>query len=105
VYDKATTISRTIPLSEPICTIMPGINADYKLDTVRFSSTSPLTPETTYDYNMKKAVLSTLRSLPVIGHPTFAREDYICSREMVESGDTMIPLTLIYNKHIRADSK
>ena len=79
---------------------MPGL--EYKTDIMRFSYSSPTTPNQVFDYNMKshKRVLRKTRNVPS-GH---APNDYIADRIMVTARDgAEIPVTLVYNASTRQD--
>lgn len=70
---------------------------EYVSDTVRFTYSSPTTPEQTYDYNMatRDRVLVKSQEIPSGHDPA----DYVVRRLQATAGDgTQIPLTLLHHR-------
>src|SRR5690349_17096586 len=74
----------------------------YHTDKLRFSYSSPLTPERTYDYDMTNRILSLLREQPILGHPQVTHKHYTCQQVNVVSDDKYeVPMTLVHNSRMK----
>ena len=94
--------------------LQPGLNQDYRAGRVRFSVTSPILPDVTYEYHMAARRLEELHRETLPGRPPLdpARR-YECRRVLVpsSSGDgegetatattTTIPLTLAHRRDVQ----
>lgn len=96
--------------------LQPGLNQDYRAGRVRFSVTSPILPDVTYEYHMAARRLEELHRETLPGRPPLdpARR-YACRRVLVPSwsGDeegetatamataTTIPLTLAHRRDVQ----
>eukprot|EP00624_Nannochloropsis_granulata_P004669 evm.model.NODE_33510_length_18588_cov_30.463848.4 len=87
--------------------LQPGLNQDYFADVVRFSLTSPILPEVTYEYNMKERQLielhrETLRARPPAKKQQQQQQGYECQRHWVQSrhDEVQIPLTLAHKRDL-----
>jgi oligopeptidase B len=79
-----------------------GTNAEYGLSAVRISYSSPVTPATTYDYDMNAKTKTLVKQQPVPGG--YNPADYTVERVSATSSDgTKVPITIIYKKGIKKD--
>lgn len=79
-----------------------GTNAEYALDAVRISYSSPVTPATTYDYDMNAKTKKLVKQQPVPGG--YNPADYTVERVSATSSDgTKVPITIIYKKGVKKD--
>jgi len=96
-----------IPLPEDICTVEPGVNLNFATNRLRFSYSSLITYECTYDYDMDKRELFLLRKKIVKGFPPFNPSEYECSRIFVtlSNSSTAVPMTIVHKKGIPLDGR
>ncbi|CAG8617836.1 1270_t:CDS:10 [Paraglomus brasilianum] len=102
-YDFRTSEIHEVKLPMRYCTISPGNNLDHNTDIVQFHCTSPLTLQSTLEYNMETRVLNIIRSHPIHRfNPTW----YDCYRVYAKGSDgTEIPITLIHKKGLKLDGR
>ncbi len=75
-----------------------GLNQDYRAQAVRFSVSSPILPDVTYDFHMVTRQLTELHRETLRGRTPTSSEDYQCQRVVV--GDAKVPLTLAHRRAI-----
>ena len=102
ITDLRDHISHNIEFDEAAYSLglMPGL--EYNSDIMRFSYSSPTTPNQTFDYDMGIQIrqLRKTRQVPRGHNP----DDYITERLMIEARDgAAIPLTLLYHKDTQLD--
>ncbi|CAG8486896.1 8902_t:CDS:10 [Paraglomus occultum] len=102
-YDFRTCEIHKVELPMTYCTISPGNNLDHDTDIVQFHCTTPLTHESTLEYNMETRVLNIIRSHSIHRFdPTW----YDCYRVYAKGIDgTEIPITLIHKKGLKLDGR
>ncbi len=86
-----------ITADEPAYTAVLGDN--YELDTavVRYEYTSPATPDTTYDYDVRTGAKTLLKRMPVLGD--FDSANYATEYLWVTVSDgTQVPVSLVYRR-------
>ncbi len=94
---------RVITMPEPSYDLGLGSNAEYDTDTVRFTYTSPVTPPSVFDENLKTGERKLLKEQPVLGG--YDRTQYAVERLMAPARDGQtIPLTIVYRKGLKPDS-
>ncbi|ORX61634.1 hypothetical protein DM01DRAFT_1126440 [Hesseltinella vesiculosa] len=97
-YNITDQSTHQIPLPSSCCVVAPGSNLDFTTHQVRFSITSPLSHEATYEYDMVERQLKCIRSQAI---QSFDKQNYTCSQIHVESHDGQrIPVTLIHPKNL-----
>ncbi len=97
VYRDGTALE--IPFPEPIYSVSPGSNPQYRSDRFRLGYESLATPASVYDCDVATGELTLLRRRPVLPSPggrPFSPGDYAQYREWAVAGDgTRIPISLI----------
>ncbi|KAI9279931.1 prolyl oligopeptidase family-domain-containing protein [Umbelopsis sp. AD052] len=83
-YDLKSGTKLEVDLPERFCIVHPGTNLDFDTDTFRFSVTSPYEHESTWEYNMDKKTLRSVRVHPI---------------------HTQVPVTLLHQKHLKLNGK
>lgn len=82
---------------------MGGGNREYHTDVLRIAYSSPITPDSIIEYNMKTRKSKVLKTKEVKGHK---KSNYVCERVWVKSHDGVkVPLTLVYKKGFKKNSK
>lgn len=107
VYDLRTGKFDKIELKnkEEVFSIQPGVNMDYFSKDLRFTYSSPVNYETTYNYNLDTKLLTKLNEKKLGGVPFYA-SNFICQRLEVPSHDgLMIPLTIFHRSDLKKDRK
>lgn len=71
-------------------------NAEFAIQNLRLSYSSPITPSSVLEYNMRTKKFKILKVKEVKGHKP---SNYLCERVWVTSHDgTKVPMTLVYRK-------
>jgi len=99
VIDLSSQEEHLVAMPDAVYSISEGTNVDYHSDKLRFIYSSPITPETVFDYHLQERNHETLkvREIPR-GHDPSA---YTTERHLVPSHDgTSVPLTLMYRKDV-----
>jgi oligopeptidase B len=92
----------TIDFPEPSYAVSPVGNAEFQTNTLRFSYTSQITPQSVYDFDMitKERVL--MKRMPVLGG--YNQDDYAAERiEATAPDGARIPISLAYKKGLIRD--
>ncbi len=80
-----------------------GGNMEYQSEVVRLDYSSPITPPSVLEYNMKSRKTKILKTKEVKGHK---KSNYVLERHWVKSHDGVkVPLTLVYKKNTKRNSK
>jgi oligopeptidase B len=88
--------------ADPAYTMAFGSNSEAATPLLRYVYTSPTTPATTYDYDMRTGERRELKREPVLGG--FDSADYIAEFRFATARDgTRIPVTLLYRRGTRLD--
>jgi oligopeptidase B len=97
ILDVSTGAHHIVPMPDQVYSICSGDNPVYGTDIIRFYYSSPVRPESVFDYSMTtgKATLLKTKEIPS-GHNV---NDYVTERVFSRSHDgTAIPVTLLYKK-------
>jgi oligopeptidase B len=79
-----------------------GNNTEQQSSLLRYVYTSPTTPSTTYDYDVRTGQRTLLKQEPVLG--TFDSRNYVAEFRFVPARDgAQVPVTLLYRKGTRLD--
>ncbi|KAL6053420.1 Prolyl endopeptidase, variant 2 [Balamuthia mandrillaris] len=94
--------SHKVSLPRPVCSLHPGGNGSYYSRKFRFSCSTPVEPECTFDYHIDNRRLELLR---VTNIPGYNPNDYECSRLHATSPEdgTPVPLTVFHKKGMDLD--
>jgi len=91
-----------IEFPEPIYTVSPGANPEYRSATYRLHYTSLLTPDSVYDYGVDTGDLTLLKQTPVLPGPdgrAYDPADYEQHRLWATAQDgTRIPISMVRRK-------
>ena len=91
-----------IDLKEQAYTAWFSVNPEFATDLLRFGYSSPTTPTSTFDFNMKTKERTLLKQQEVIGG--FNPEDYFAERLFATATDgAKIPISLVYRKGMKKD--
>ncbi|MGE3758165.1 MAG: prolyl oligopeptidase family serine peptidase, partial [Pseudobdellovibrionaceae bacterium] len=75
---------------------------EYNTDIIRHTYTSPITPRSVIDYNLKTKKQQIRKQDKI---PGFKSKNYVCERVMVKSHDgILVPLTLMYKKGFKQNA-
>jgi oligopeptidase B len=90
---------RPVTFPEPLYTVYPGANYEYRQTRFRLGYQSMVTPSTVYDYDLATGELTVLKQQPVLPSPSgaaFAPGDYEQYREWAVAEDgTRVPISLV----------
>jgi oligopeptidase B len=104
VTDVRTGASHKIAFPEPVYTAYTTSNAEFNTDTLRFSYTSFVTPNSVFDYDMSTHQRKLLKEQPVLGG--YDRTRYTSERIYATAKDgTKIPMSVVYRKGMRRDGR
>ncbi len=91
-----------IKFSEEACLAYGSVNFDFDTDLVRIGYQSMKTPNTIYDYDMKKKQLTLLKQDEVVG--TFDPANYESVRLNATARDGVkVPISIVYRKGVAID--
>ena len=106
VYDAgnlALGAGRKISFPEPAYTVMPSVNREWNATEYRYSYQSPITPPSTYHYDMVKHASTLKKQNEVPGG--FDRNNYVVERVFAPAKDGVkVPITVWYRKGVKKDS-
>ena len=101
VLDFATGKTHTVDFPEEISTFQRSDNPEFDTDVVRFTYSSPVTPPTVYDYNMKRRTRALKKRTEV---PNYQPARYATERTWALATDgTRVPVSLLYRKPLVKD--
>ncbi len=87
----------TIDFPEPAYTASPAANAEFDTEKYRYSYQSPITPSSTFDYDVKAQTSALLKQQEVPGG--YDKSKYAVERIFVPAKDeTPIPVTVVYRR-------
>jgi len=90
---------------EDVFSVVPGVNLEYRSQTIRLIYSSPLCYSKTLEYDMKAKKLSVLKTTTLDG-PHIHTSKLVCRRVEVPAHDgNTIPLTLFHNREVAKDRK
>ncbi|MES2963578.1 MAG: prolyl oligopeptidase family serine peptidase, partial [Bdellovibrionota bacterium] len=104
VYEFAKKKWHSVKFKDPVYSVAPGGSVrEFDTNVLRLHYSSPVQPDTVYDYDMSKRRLKQLKVQPVKGH---SPSKYRCERVFVKGHDgTKVPLTLLYRKGTKRNGK
>jgi oligopeptidase B len=92
-----------IPLPERVCTVNFEVNPEFDSTHLRFTFSTPVTPESVFDYDMSARRLTTLKRPQVQG---VVPDRYTVERAHATAPDmARVPITLIYRKDVPRDGR
>ncbi|HEX6644455.1 MAG TPA: hypothetical protein VF037_07250, partial [Gemmatimonadales bacterium] len=95
ILDLMTGQEHRIAFDEEVYSITPARNPEFDTATLRFLYTSPVTPNSVYDYDMRTRETTLLKRQPVLGG--YDPGEYRAVREFAVAGDgTRIPISIVY---------
>lgn len=87
---------------EPVHTVWPGGNPEFKSTTYRFGYTSPVTPPTMFEIDLFSERREVLKQQPVLGG--FSSDSYVCERVWATAADGVrIPVSVVRHKDTQLD--
>lgn len=93
-----------IPWEEPVHTVWPESNLEYKTDKFRMHYASPLTPVSVFEYDLNDGGKRLLKENEVLGG--YDRSQYELERVWIEARDgAKIPVSLVYKKGLKRDGE
>ncbi|MCO5242094.1 MAG: S9 family peptidase [Chitinophagaceae bacterium] len=91
-----------IDFGEPAYTAAVGANPEFNTSTLRYTYTSLVTPNTTYDYNMNTREKQLMKQQEVLGG--YDTNDYVTERLYATAKDGVkIPVSIVYKKGLVKD--
>jgi oligopeptidase B len=98
-FQSGTTYEVDFP--EEISTFEQATNPEYDTDVLRFTYTSPITPPSVYDFDMKRKTRALKKRTEV---PRYQPARYATERTWAVAGDgTRVPVSLLYRKPLVKD--
>jgi oligopeptidase B len=102
VLDLDTGQDHRIALPEPICTVQAENNPEFEAAHFRFRYTSPVTPESLFDYDMARRALVLRKRARILG--SFDPGNYTVEWTHASAPDgAQVPISLIARKDVRRD--
>jgi oligopeptidase B len=102
VLDLKTSKRHRIKFPEPVYAAGLSVNREFNTATVRYSYNSLVTPNSTFDYDMKTGESTLLKQTEVPGG--FDRTNYKSERVFAIASDgTRIPMSMVYRKGVKLD--
>lgn len=99
VYDFQKKKDHVISFADEAYDVRPSNNREYRTDTLRLEYSSPITPDSVLEYNLRTRTFKTLKIKEVKGH---LKSNYVCKRAWVLSHDGVkVPLTIVYRKGLK----
>jgi oligopeptidase B len=99
VFDGKAVQPRTIDVPEPAYLLSPAINAEFDTGEYRYAYRSPITPNSTFTYNVKTHTSTLLKQQEVPGG--YDKSRYAVERLFLPAKDgTGIPTTVVYRKDL-----
>jgi oligopeptidase B len=97
VIAKSDKKTQTIEVPEPAYTLSSGQNAEYETATYRYNYQSPITPASTFEYDLDKHASKLLKQQEVPGG--YDKSRYAVERPFLSAKDGAgIPVTVVYRK-------
>jgi oligopeptidase B len=91
-----------IKFPEAVYAASPGPNREWKTSTFRYNYTSPITPNSAYDYDVNKLTSTLVKQTEVPGG--FDRNNYQVERVFATAHDgKKVPVSVIYRKGVKRD--
>jgi oligopeptidase B len=104
VIDLRSGKSHRLTFSEPVYSVRPAENPEFKTTVVRYHYQSLVTPDSVYDYDMDNRKPTLLKQTKVLGG--YDPAAYVSERIFAKASDgTSIPISLVYKKGIKRDGK
>ena len=101
VVDKKTRASHRVTTPEPVYALFFGTNREYNARAMQFIYNSPVTPSSTFEYDMGTRERTLVKQQPVLGYDP-AR--YEAKRVWVTARDgAKVPVALVYKKGTKID--
>ena len=89
-----------VDFDEPAYTLKPGWNPEFDSSQLRFRYNSLVTPESVFDYDMKRRTRTLLKRYEVLGG--YDSSQYESERLFAESPDGVrVPISLVYKRGLR----
>lgn len=102
VIDFQTEKQYRIEFPEPVYSASLGANPQFDTDAVQVSYTSPVTPNSVYEYNLATKQRKLLKRTEVPGG--YNPDDYVTERIFATANDgTKVPISLVYKKGVKRD--
>lgn len=100
VVDLKTRRTHRIDLPEAACALFPEANPEYRTAAVRFQYSSYRTPQSVYEYDMRKRKLALLKQVEVLGgyDPEEYETDYLFA---TASDGTRVPISMVWKRGLR----
>lgn len=84
---------RDVAFPEPVYSFVIGSNPEYHSPTLRFTYSSPVTPPTDVDYDLRSGAWQRLKQEAVLG---YTPADYVCERLHATAADgAQVPISLV----------
>lgn len=104
IRDLSKETEHYVDFPEPLYTIFPTSNSEFKKNTLRFSYNSFLTPSSIYDYDMEKKTRELKKKEEVLGG--FNPDLYKMERIYATAADGVkVPISLVYKKDLILNGK
>ncbi len=92
-------LTKSIALPEAVYTVAPATNAEFSTTKFRYGYQSPITPPSTFEYDVNSSKSALLKQVKVPGG--FNHDSYAVERVWAPAKDgTKIPVTVVYRKDL-----
>jgi len=99
VYQMGSKEKRTIQVPEAAYNIGSAVNAEFETDKYRYNYQSPITPNSTYEYDVNKLTSTLLKQQKVPGG--YDKSRYAVERLFIPARDGVgVPTTIVYRKDL-----
>ncbi|HEY9642378.1 MAG TPA: S9 family peptidase [Coleofasciculaceae cyanobacterium] len=103
IQKHSTAEEHYIAFPEPTYEVGESANPDFNTQTLRFSYTSLVTPNSVFDYDLNTRQQELKKETPVLGG--YDRTQYISERlQAIAPDGTLIPLSVVYKKGLKRNS-
>jgi oligopeptidase B len=104
VIDLRNGKSHSLAFPEPVYSVSPAANPEFKTTVLRYHYQSLITPDSVYDYDMDSRKPKLLKQTKVLGG--YDPSVYVSERIFAKASDgTPVPISLVYRKDIKRDGK
>lgn len=96
VVTMKTSETHAVEVPDPAYSLTGAVNAEFDTETFRYNYQSPITPSSTFEYDVKAQTSTLLKQQDV---PGFDKSQYTVERVFVPAKDSVgIPVTVVYRK-------
>jgi oligopeptidase B len=103
VYDRHTRAMHQVAFADATYAVSPWWHQHYRSAVVRMVYTTPITPATTYDYDMQTRAFTIVKQDRVGGRPHHPADYHLERVNATASDGTLVPLTIVRHRSVVCD--